>query len=104
MRNQPYDVVGVTFEGRQEILDKFFKNTYKIGGSYAVRLVREPDNKYDPNAVKVLAEGKHIGFLPRGSWVSKEMDKGKSFKACISMITGGGDGMSYGVNVDFEIV
>lgn len=90
-------VAGVTFEGRQDII-KDLKNGTDIV------FEREPDNKYDPNAVKVLAEGKHIGFLPRGSWVSKEMDKGVKFKACISQITGGGVGMSYGVNVDFEIV
>ena len=90
-------VAGVTFEGRQDII-KGLKN------GTPVVFEREPDNKYDPGAVKVLAEGKHIGFLPRGSWVSKEMDCGVKFKASISQITGGGVGMSYGVNVDFEIV
>ncbi len=90
-------VAGVTFEGRQDIIKGLHSGT-------DIMFERDPENKYDPNAVKVLAEGKHIGFLPRGSWVAKEMDNGKRFKAYISQITGGGSGMSYGVNVDFEIV
>ena len=90
-------VAGVTFEGRQDIIKGLRSGT-------DIMFERDPENKYDPNAVKVLAEGKHIGFLPRGSWVAKEMDNGKCFKAYISQITGGGSGMSYGVNVDFEIV
>ena len=28
-------------------------------------LVREPDNRYDPNAVKVLVNGYHVGYLGR---------------------------------------
>lgn len=90
-------VAGVTFEGRQNIIKDLSNGT-------TIVFERDPGNKYDPNAVKVLAEGKHIGFLPRGSWVAKEMDKGKNFKAYISQITGGTAGMSYGVNVDFEII
>jgi hypothetical protein len=30
-----------------------------------VELVREPTNPYDPNAVKIQADGHHLGYLPR---------------------------------------
>ena len=29
-----------------------------------VVLVREPDNKFDPNAVMVWINGKHVGYIP----------------------------------------
>ena len=29
-----------------------------------VTLVREPDNKFDPNAVMVWIDGKHVGYIP----------------------------------------
>lgn len=28
-------------------------------------LVPEPTNKYDPNAIQIVADGKHIGYVPR---------------------------------------
>ena len=34
------------------------------GGIYKVDLVPDPDNEYDANAIKVLANGVHIGFVP----------------------------------------
>ena len=32
-----------------------------------VELIEEPDNEYDPNAVKVLIDGQHVGYIKRGS-------------------------------------
>lgn len=33
-----------------------------------VRIVPEPDNKFDPKALKVLTESSlHLGYIPRGS-------------------------------------
>lgn len=89
-------VAGVTFEGRQDIIKNLEAGTPLL-------FERDPENKFDKNAVKVIAEGKHIGFLPKGSWVAGEMDKGVQFKAAIAQITGGGPGMSYGVNVEYEV-
>lgn len=36
---------------------------------YPVRteLVPEPDNPYDPNAIKVVVDGAHVGYIKRGS-------------------------------------
>lgn len=44
-------------------------------------LIREPNNEYDPNAIKVEANGKYIGYIPRGiakDLVSK-VDTGSHF-------------------------
>jgi len=30
-------------------------------------LIPEPDNPYDPNAVKVIVDGEHVGYIKRGS-------------------------------------
>lgn len=32
-----------------------------------IELVPEPDNAYDPNAIKVMADGKHVGYIKSGS-------------------------------------
>ena len=32
-----------------------------------VKLVPEPDNPHDPNAVKVVVDGEHIGYIKKGS-------------------------------------
>jgi hypothetical protein len=51
-------VAGVTFEGRQ----RFVK---MLNPRSTVKLEADPDNPYDPNAVKVIADGNHVGFVPR---------------------------------------
>ena len=89
-------VAGVTFEGRQDIIKDLEPGT-------PLSFERDPENKYDKNAVKVIAEGKCIGYLPKGSWVPGEIDKGFQFTAQIAQITGGILGMSYGVNVEYEV-
>lgn len=56
-----FNVAGVTFEGRQEFLKKLFNNCSKS----VVKFVREPDNKYDQCAIKVVVDGMHVGYVPR---------------------------------------
>jgi hypothetical protein len=52
-------VAGVTFEGRQELI----KNLH-IGES--IKLIREFNNPYDINAIKVVSENNsHIGYINR---------------------------------------
>jgi hypothetical protein len=50
-----------------------------------VRLVREPDNEHDPNAVAVYAQGtsKCVGYVNRqnGARLAKRMDAGEDFAA-----------------------
>lgn len=35
----------------------------KVGDE--VQLIPEPDNKFDPNAIKVMHNGVHLGYIPR---------------------------------------
>lgn len=32
-----------------------------------VELIEEPDNEYDPNAIKVVIDGVHVGYIKKGS-------------------------------------
>lgn len=34
---------------------------------YKTELVPEPDNPYDPNAIKVVVDGQHVGYIKSGS-------------------------------------
>jgi hypothetical protein len=56
LKNVP--VVGVIFENRQMLL-------MEVDEDDEVILKKEPDNPYDANAIKVLAKGLHVGYLPR---------------------------------------
>ena len=71
-------VAGVTFEGREVVVRKL-----KIGEE--LTLVREPTNKYDPNAVQIVSRIGQIGYIPRAdaAWIAPLMDNGTSFSAVI---------------------
>lgn len=92
--------VGVLFENRQQILANL---PVKVN----VDFERDRDNKFDPNAVNVLANGQMIGYLSKGHWVSKALDKGKKFIAK-GIVTGGidefGNKINYGLNIEFELI
>lgn len=55
---------------KKEIIDECYTND-KLWRYYwdpkQVELVPEPDNQYDPNAVKVMVDGVHIGYIKKGS-------------------------------------
>ena len=57
-------VTGVAYEGRQKLLKKLYLR-YSLGEKIVVKLEREPDNKFDKYAVKVLFNKKHIGYIPK---------------------------------------
>lgn len=87
-------VVGVTFEGRQDIV-----KALRAGDVLALR--REPDNPHDPHAVKVLTEsGAQIGYLSGrvASRLAPSMDTGARYTANVTQVTGGGD-RAWGVNL-----
>lgn len=62
--NPDYDMT------QREIIDecmeeeRIYQYTFPDG---PVELVDEPDNEQDPNAIKVLVAGQHIGYIKRGS-------------------------------------
>ncbi len=54
------EIVGVHFRPSEA---KAIHNALQIGER--VDLEPEPNNKYDPNAVMVMSEGEHIGYVAR---------------------------------------
>lgn len=52
---------------KRELQDNFMEDERIYQYDYnpvEVSLVDEPDNAYDPNAIKVLIDGEHIGYVP----------------------------------------
>lgn len=62
MTKQTYSIVGTNFCGpKAQVLIKALKP-----GADVV-LVREPDNKFDKNAVAVWVDGERIGYVPKAT-------------------------------------
>ena len=64
IENGDYDMTAA------ELIDAGFEDerVYKYSETYcAASLEPEPDNQYDPNAVKVYADGVHIGYIKKES-------------------------------------
>lgn len=99
-------VSGVTFEGRQA-------HIAKLRGNEPCRIVPEPENKYDPNAlaVHVACEGQvyHVGYVPKelAAQVAPHLE-GEALMVKISEITGGfetrdGDVAALGLRIRIEL-
>ena len=62
-------VAGVSFEGRQTWLADLAMQFAKDGNPKPVKLVAEPNNQFDQNAIRVeamtSAGWQHIGYVPR---------------------------------------
>jgi HIRAN domain len=94
-------IAGVTFGGRQRIVPRC-----SVGES--LRLVRDPTNRYDHGAIRVVrSNGEQLGFIPahvsRGgdpTGLAFRMDRGDKFQCRIKDLTGGGEGRSFGVNIE----
>lgn len=90
-------LVGVTFEGRQEVIAL-------LAGDEPLRTRREPENEYDPNAVAVdvlIAETwQPIGYIAKdkNKDICAAMDAGNEVVISIASLTGGGS-KSFGVNI-----
>ena len=58
----------------------------KVGD--ALRLVREPGNSYDPNAVRVEWQGHKLGYVPRADneALARFMDRGSKAEARITRL------------------
>ena len=94
-------VVGVTYEGRQAVVAQLQEGEQ-------VFLVRDPNNTFDHNAIKVVRlNGQQVGFLDRNlaARVSTRLDDyGQPVQAYVSSITGGFyPGSCLGVLIRFEL-
>lgn len=96
-------LAGVTFEGRQEAVARLSEGT-------ALRVVCQPDNPFDPNAVALFdATGDQVGFFNRAlaAALAPEMDAGAVYEVSVTDVTGReardeGAARSLGVNVLVE--
>lgn len=70
-----YKVNGTSF--CQDALNKFYKDDYKIGKHYEIKLVCEEDNPYDSNAIAVYLNSDKIGYIPKVSNVELKQSFGK---------------------------
>jgi hypothetical protein len=94
-------VVGVTFEGRQEVVARLRRGD-------RVWLDREPTNRYDRNAITVCREnGEQIGYINRHLAARlNPLFKAYGFpvKGRVTLLTGGGyDGYSLGCMISFKL-
>ena len=93
-------LVGVTFEGRQAVISQ-------LKGGEQLRCRREPENEYDPRAVAVDVllndEWLPVGYIAKdkNKEIAYSMDGGEKIKITLSNITGG-DGKSFGINIELE--
>jgi single-stranded-DNA-specific exonuclease len=91
-------LAGVTFEGRQDVVARLQPGS-------PVRLVRQPDNEFDPNAVAVFApDGEQVGYLNRrlASVLAPALDAGAEWDVSVTEVTGGEEAGARGVNVLFS--
>lgn len=93
-------LVGVTFEGRQAVIST-------LKGGEPLRVRREADNEYDPNAVavdvKVGEELLPIGYIAKDKnlEIAKSLDAGIPVEIKLASLTGG-NGKSFGVNIELQ--
>lgn len=68
-----------------------------------LQLVREPDNPYDANAVRVEWRGVKLGYVPRGdnAAVARQMGRGVMLEARVAALR---ENRNHTVRIEFEIV
>lgn len=82
-----------------EVLERHERN-------FDARLVPEPNNRYDANAIAVMAGDKKIGYLPREIAKSYHVPLARQPAPveCPAQLRGGEDGTKIGVVLDFKAV
>lgn len=90
-------VAGVTFNGIQNVLPT-------LHSGMTISFIREPNNRYDKNAVAVICKGNNIGHLSAelASDIAPIMDNGIPVTGKILNISGGGR-LSYGCNIEVTV-
>lgn len=68
-----------------------------------LQLVREPDNPYDANAVRVEWRGVKLGYVPRrdNAAVARQLDRGAALEARVASLH---ENRNRSVRIEFEIV
>lgn len=99
----PTKVVGVTKNNDEGVDIQNILPELEDGSK--LNFVREPNNPYDTNAIKVICDYQHIGYIRAGlaEEIAPIIDSGKELKGYITQITGGTDGKTYGCNIHISI-
>ncbi len=86
-------LAGVSFEGRQDVIAGLTLGT-------ELTLRRQPENKYDANAIAVQYGDLQLGFISKGiaKHLAPKIDEGARYRARVESLTGG-DKLHRGVNV-----
>lgn len=58
-------IAGVKFRPDYRIVMKELAESETHFSEFPLSLVGEPSNEHDPHAVKILAGGRHIGYVPK---------------------------------------
>ena len=102
-------VAGVTFEGRQDLLMQLFI-MQEAGQPLTGLLEREPDNAYDPNAVKVYIDSlgrHHVGYIPKAlaAHLAARMDAGEALPVVRARVIRSGDAkkVTFGARIHIEM-
>jgi hypothetical protein len=68
-----------------------------------LELVREPDNPYDPNAVRIEWRGRKLGYLPRrnNDAVARQLDRGTALEARVAQVK---ENRNRSVRLEVEVV
>lgn len=89
-------IVGTTFCDGQEILKS-------LSSGDRLRLVAEPSNSHDPNAIMVFKDRDRIGYIPKDTAkMIKEEFKDHDIRATVSEVTGK-DKSNLGCNLFIEV-
>lgn len=96
-------VVGVTKKNDEGVNIQNILSELEDGSK--LTFIREPQNPYDTNAIKVICDYQHIGYIKASlaEEIAPIMDSGRELKGYISEITGGTDGKNYGCNIHISI-
>jgi len=76
-------VVGMHFRGANAV-----EIASSLQPSNTLVLEPEPENAYDGNALKVLYEGHHIGYIERGqaAWITPLLDEGADYTCTVTRL------------------
>ncbi len=91
-------LAGVSFDDRQDNISQC-KDCDKLD------LMREPNNTYDKNAIRVEDKGRMLGYIPKvqAASLAQYMDAGGDIAGCyIDRIIGGGT-LNYGVTISIMV-
>ncbi len=95
-------IVGSTFP-REGQTRKGSEIIPELNAGQKLSLRREPNNKFDKNAVAVDIGKEQLGYIPAETAIqlAQWMDDGMEFNCFVSEVTGGGD-KHYGCNIEIK--